>query len=189
MKKDPNHSPFYSLEEFPYLQKITDNFEVIREELGNIMGWISFADSDDQLDPVTKKWKYIQGDWDISPIIVKRKFVGPKELMVSPHLRFPKTYPLLDSIPQINAAGFLRLTPGSVLEAHTHDLSVELIYHLGIVIPPGETCGLRAGDEIYTWKKAGDALIFDGNYEHEAWNESTDCDRILLYVNFDAFNA
>ncbi|MEH6789501.1 aspartyl/asparaginyl beta-hydroxylase domain-containing protein [Parasphingorhabdus sp.] len=70
------------------------------------------------------------------------------------------------------------LEPGTHIAPHFGMLNTRLICHIPLILPP--ECGLRVGSETRAWK-AGEALIFDDSFEHEAWNRSDQRRVILLF--------
>ena len=59
-------------------------------------------------------------------------------------------------------------------------MNLRLRVHLPLCGELGDSaaCGLRVGDETVRWT-AGECLVFDDAFEHEAWNH-TDVERGLL---------
>ena len=81
---------------------------------------------------------------------------------------FLKSYPVIFQI----------LKPTPQILPHKGYTKMVLRCHLPLIVPAGELCGLRVGNEIKHWKE-GELLIFDDSFEHEAWNNS-DENRIVL---------
>ncbi len=96
--------------------------------------------------------------------------------------RAPATISALAQTPQPVIAGrspmalWSRLRPGTHITPHHGLLNTRLICHLPLIAPDG--CGLRVGHETRHWR-AGEMLIFDDSFEHEAWNRGSS-DRIVL---------
>ncbi|AMO73254.1 aspartyl/asparaginyl beta-hydroxylase domain-containing protein [Sphingorhabdus sp. M41] len=70
------------------------------------------------------------------------------------------------------------LEPGTHIAPHYGMLNTRLICHIPLILP--SDCALRVGGETRPWK-AGEALIFDDSFEHEAWNRSDQRRVILLF--------
>lgn len=70
------------------------------------------------------------------------------------------------------------LKPGTHIQPHHGLLNTRLICHIPLIVP--EDCAIRVGNETRSWR-AGEALIFDDSFEHEAWNRSDDTRVILLF--------
>jgi aspartate beta-hydroxylase len=73
-----------------------------------------------------------------------------------------------------------RMRPGTHIAPHRGPTNLRLRCHLGIAVPAGD-CAIRVGDETRRWQ-AGQCLVFDDHFEHEAWNH-TGADRIVLIVD------
>lgn len=73
---------------------------------------------------------------------------------------------------------FSLLKPDTHIRPHHGMLNTRLICHLPLIAPEG--CGLRVGAETRHWQ-AGEMLIFDDSFEHEAWNRGRDTRIVLLF--------
>jgi len=75
----------------------------------------------------------------------------------------------------------------SLLKSHTHIkphkgyARMILRMHLPIIVPAGDLCTLRVGNETRAWKE-NEMLLFDDSHEHEAFNNS-DTDRVVLMID------
>ncbi|MCY4354045.1 MAG: aspartyl/asparaginyl beta-hydroxylase domain-containing protein [Truepera sp.] len=168
--------PFYEVESFPWVEKIEANWQVIREEL----------------DELLKYREHLPNFQDISP--------DQKGLSQDDHWKTfffyaygikagndsdscPRTLELLHQIPGMKTAFFSIFGPGKHLPPHRGPYNGVLRYHLGLKVPePRDQCGIRVQDEVRHWEE-GKSLIFDDTYLHEAWNH-TDQDRVVLFVDF-----
>jgi hypothetical protein len=182
---------FYSLSEFPEFLHLASQFQVIVEELKQNQTWINWGSDD--YDP-SGHCKFLTGNWTICPVyfgkynpqMLQVPGMEPskvQELIQSLPERFPKTTNLLKEIKSLNFSAFSRLHPQSNLAPHSHDNPFSLIFHLGLIIPEGNTCGLCVDGKNHIWTKPGDAVIFDDTLEHSAWNNSNE-ERIVLYIDF-----
>jgi beta-hydroxylase len=93
----------------------------------------------------------------------------------------PVTASLIKNIHCHGAAGFSKLSAGTVLKPHCGYRGDFLRMHLGLEIPVGD-CGLRSEDQIYRWSQ-GKTFVFDDRLMHDAWNK-TNYDRVILIVDF-----
>jgi hypothetical protein len=182
---------FFRLTEFPELDALVQRHAVVRDELRGNALWMKWpSDSYD----ASGKCLFLTGDWKVCPVYfgdqdpysmvsatVDRSVVD--RLLASLPVRFPNTVALLGQLPGVRYAAFSRLHPGGRLQPHRHKNPGSLIFHMGLIVPPGGTCGLQVGGQTHLWLDAGDAVIFDDNLEHSAWNDS-DQERIILYVDF-----
>jgi aspartate beta-hydroxylase len=96
--------------------------------------------------------------------------------------RCPRTVAALKEIPRFEVARRGPTAFFSVLDAHTHipahtgTSNVRLTVHMPLVIPG--SCRFRVGAETRDWVP-GQAWAFDDTIEHEAWNDS-DLPRAIL---------
>lgn len=97
--------------------------------------------------------------------------------------RCPKTTELIESLPNVKAAMFARLKPGSRLGLHRDPFAGSLRYHLGLITPNNDKAYIRVDGEDYVWTDGGDVL-FDETYLHEALNH-TDQERIILLCDIE----
>ena len=182
---------FYPLDDFPEFKALTDHYAVIAKELENNIFWMSWGS--DSYDP-KGHCKFLDGAWtvcpvyfgDYSPDLIKIPGVSAPDLekfVLELPMHFPETQKLLGNISGINFAAFSRLNPRSKLARHQHNNPLSLIFHMGLKIPAGKTCGLTVNDETHIWMKPGDAVIFDDTLLHSAWNDS-DEERTILYIDF-----
>jgi len=74
-----------------------------------------------------------------------------------------------------------RLKPGTHIALHRGPTNMRLRCHLAITVPRGDA-GIRVGGETRRWV-AGECLVFDDRFEHEAWNKA-DAERLVLVVDF-----
>jgi ornithine lipid ester-linked acyl 2-hydroxylase len=96
--------------------------------------------------------------------------------------RCPETARLLETIPGMTSAFFSIFSPGKRLPDHRGAFKGLIRYHLGLLVPCPDACGIRVDNQICHWQQ-GQSLIFDDTYRHEAWNES-DQPRVVLFVDF-----
>lgn len=181
---------FYAIADFPDLVRVQKNYQVILDELKNNKIWLNWGS--DSYDPMGH-CQFLSGNWTVCPVFfgnypplaIKAPGIAPQFILSLPKIlpaRFPRTTELLKTVPILNFAGFSRLHPKSSLAPHRHRNPKSLICHLGLVIPPGNSCGLMVDGKTHLWSQPGDMVIFDDNLEHSAWNNS-DEERIVLYMD------
>jgi beta-hydroxylase len=168
-------SAFIPVSQFPEMQPLKDNWEVIRQEAlalnaedaitaatgYNDIGFNSFFRTG---------WKRFYLYW------------YGKDLP-SAQANCPKTVALLKSIPSIKAAMFASLPPGATLVRHRDPYADSLRYHIGLATPNDPKCFIEVDGERYFWKD-GEAVMFDETYIHYAANE-TDQQRIVLFCDVE----
>lgn len=97
-------------------------------------------------------------------------------------LRYPKTYAIIQSIPNISFAGITVLEPHSRVLPHIGETNAIIRCHLGLQIP-GQymDCGIEVGGEKRGYKE-GRLLMFSDAHLHTTWND-TDERRFMLIVD------
>ena len=166
-------SAYVDVEQFPHLDVLKDNWEMIREE--------AIALNDDahikasaKLDDVGFN-SFFRTGWKRFYL----KWYGSS--LNSAQTLCPKTVALLESIPQVKGAMFAMLPPGARLVKHRDPYAGSLRYHLGLVTPNSEECFIDVDGEKYSWKD-GEAVMFDETFIHYAENK-TDKNRIVLFLD------
>jgi aspartate beta-hydroxylase len=180
--------PFYSREEFPWLEAVEKATPVIQQELAALLtaGDGDFSPYVDHPDGVPlNQWADLNHSADWSAY-----FLLKEGRRIADHVRqCPKTAALLQTLPLAEipgiapAAFFSALKPRTLIPPHTGVTNTRLVVHIPLVVPEG--CWFRVGNEKREWR-VGEALIFDDSIEHEAWNGS-DAPRYILI--FDIWNS
>lgn len=97
--------------------------------------------------------------------------------------RCPATARALERLPlaRIREHGpevfFSVLKPGTHILPHRGVTNIRTVTHLPLVVPAG--CALHVGGETREWQ-AGQCLVFDDTFEHEAWNRGEDTRVVLI---------
>lgn len=169
----PAKQAYFDTSTFPELQKLTDNWEVIREEALRLQGHIKAAEvqNDAGFNTFFKRgWKRFYLKWysDSHP--------SARELC-------PITTQLLNEIPSVKAAMFAELPAGSYLGKHRDPYAGSVRYHLGLSTPNDDRCFIEVDRERHSWRD-GQAVIFDETYVHWAENKS-DQTRIILFCDIE----
>ena len=170
----PNR-PYVDVARFPDLAPLSDNWQTIRAEALELFegGRIRAAATYNDLgfnSFFKTGWKRFYVKWYDEPL------PSAKALC-------PKTVGLVQSIPGVNAAMFALLPPGSKLGAHRDPFAGSLRYHLGLVTPNDDTCGIVVDGESYFWRD-GESVMFDETFIHTAENRS-DVTRIILFCDVE----
>lgn len=170
----PN-TPYLTPNAFPEMQKLTDNWEVIRAEALRLREAGSIKRSEQYNDVGFNSffktgWKRFYLKWydDAHP---------------SADVVCPQTTALLREIPSVKAAMFAELPPGSRLVRHRDPYAGSLRYHLGLFTPNDEGCFIEVDGQRYAWKD-GEAVMFDETYIHYAEN-TTEHDRVILFCDVE----
>jgi len=168
-------TPFVDTREIPALQKLRDNWEVIRDEAVNMaeLRHIKAAEKHDDIG-FNSFFKY---GW-------KRFYLKWYDARhPSAEQYCPRTVALLKTIPEIKAAMFAELPPGGKLNRHRDPFAGSLRYHLGLVTPNDDRCHIIVDGETYSWRD-GEDTVFDETYVHEAYNHS-ESNRIILFCDVE----
>ncbi len=166
-----NNNPrfFYDISDFPFLDPLTNGYPLIRKELYELLSqkdksWFSTYPS------------YVKSEntnaWQVFTFMLWH--IKSKENASI----CPTTANLVFSIPEITSCDFSSLKPHTHIKPHTGYSKTVLRCHLPLIIPKGDKCAIRVGDQTRRWKE-GELLIFDDSFDHEAWNFS-DENRIVL---------
>jgi aspartyl/asparaginyl beta-hydroxylase (cupin superfamily) len=92
----------------------------------------------------------------------------------------PKTWALLSSIPNVIAASFNLLEPGTTIKPHQGDTNAIVRCHLGLVIPAAAPeCAFRVGSVTRSWEE-GKFLMFCDAHTHTAWNNTNERRYIMI---------
>jgi len=159
----------------PELDVLRANWQVIRDEAVALMqqGSIRAATGHNDLgfnSFFKQGWKRFYLKWYGSP-------------MPSAQSACPKTVALVQSLPNVNAAMFAVLPPGSKLNKHRDPFAGSLRYHLGLVTPNSDRCRIYVDGQPYWWRD-GEDLLFDETFIHSAAND-TDVTRIILFCDVE----
>jgi len=166
---------FFPLERFPWVAHIEENWQVIREEVQQLLveqsELPSFQEiSKDQIEITDDdRWKTL--------FLYGYGFEAKLGVQMC-----PRTAALMREIPGMTTAMISILSPRKHILDHRGPYKGVLRYHLGLVVPAdAESCRIRVGEDIRHWQE-GESLIFDDTFNHEVWND-TDETRVVLFVD------
>lgn len=168
--------PIYDNSTFPWVKEIEDNWEVIRDEINQVMerreDLPSFHEIMPEVETITT-----DNNW-------KTFFLAGYGLESDENTkRCPETTKLLKKIPGMKTAMFSILSPNKHIPAHKGPFNGVLRYHLGLIVPePKEKCRIRIDKEIKHWDE-GESIVFDDTFNHEVWNDTSGF-RAVLFVDF-----
>jgi aspartyl/asparaginyl beta-hydroxylase (cupin superfamily) len=91
----------------------------------------------------------------------------------------PETAAALGEVPDLQTAFFSILPPRTRIPPHVGIYGGYLRYHLGLIVPEPERCGLRIVDQTLHWSEGG-SLIFCDQFRHEAWNDTEQFRAVLI---------
>jgi aspartyl/asparaginyl beta-hydroxylase (cupin superfamily) len=163
---------FYQAGDFPELQALQENWQLIWEEVkayennkGHITGMNVYTPPDLSSPSAWNNIYFDNYSWRFHQ---NRK-------------HFPKTSALLDALPGCTHSGISVLSPNSSIAAHYGDTNAVIRCHLGLYIPaPFPDCGIRVGKEEKGWT-AGELVIFTEAHYHTAWNHSPERRYLLIF--------
>ena len=171
-EQDNYHGPepfFFDPEDFEWVKKIESNWTVIREEFSPII------DGSKQITLSSPNPPYLS-----DPHAWKNIYFW--NFMWQYHAnckRFPKTYTLLKSIPNLTFAEFTILEPHGRVLPHIGETNTIIRGHLGLSIPAQlPIAGIRVGNQEKSWEE-GKVVLFSDCYKHTVWNDS-DKRRVIL---------
>ncbi len=167
--------PYLDAKQFPELQVLQDNWQMIRDEAlaldesGNIKAADGYNDIGFN--------SFFRTGWKRFYL----KWYGVEQ--PSAAARCPKTVALLKQLPGIKAAMFASLPPGATLVKHRDPYAGSLRYHLGLITPNDPGCYIEVDGQHYHWKD-GEVVMFDETYIHHAAN-TTQQPRIILFADVE----
>jgi beta-hydroxylase len=165
--------PFIDPAEFPQLRPLAENWRTIRDECLALAEAGAVKASDGYNDAGFNS--FFRTGW-------KRFYLSWYGTSHKSALeRCPKTMALLNAIPDVKAAMFAMLPPGSRLVRHRDPYAGSLRYHLGLATPNADGCFIEVDGEQRSWRD-GEALMFDETFIHYARND-TDKDRLILFCD------
>jgi beta-hydroxylase len=166
---------FFELGSFPWVEQIERNWEVIRDELLQVLedreALPNFQDiSKDQIEITDDdRWKtyFLYGYGFQADLGVET---------------CPRTAALMREIPGMTTAMFSILSPRKHILDHRGPYKGVLRYHLGLIVPEdAASCRIRVGEDFRHWEE-GKSMVFDDTFNHEVWND-TDETRVVLFVD------
>lgn len=172
--------PILDLKDFPELQPLRDNWEVLREEALELYknGYFdSTTDKNNQSYYDVGFRTFYKYGWSKFYC----KWYGTVHNSARQHC--PKTVELLEEIESVNGAMFTLLPPGSKLTRHLDPIACSLRYHLGLRTPNDDDCFISIDGNIHSWRD-GKPLLFDETYLHFARND-TDTPRLILMCDVE----
>ncbi|GAB7532402.1 aspartyl/asparaginyl beta-hydroxylase domain-containing protein [Pseudomonas sp. 3A(2025)] len=167
--------PYLDRRQFPELDVLKDNWQVIREEAMRLFdeGYIRAAakDNDAGFGSFFKKgWKRFYLKWY-------------DKALPSAETLCPQTVALVNSIPNVKGAMFALLPGDSHLNPHRDPFAGSLRYHLGLSTPNSDACRIFVDGEEYAWRD-GEDVMFDETYVHWVKNE-TSVTRVILFCDIE----
>lgn len=168
---------FYGPSDCPFMRRLEDAFEVVREECERV------PRAAYRLWPIAAAYT---GAWRIFPFLSADPSWHLAELSRQNGALVPRTLELVRSIPGALLAGFSILDDGSHVYPHEDEVVCETVRcHLALRVDG--PAGLRMGSEVRHHSQ-GRCLGFDSAAPHESFNLSG-ADRVVLLVDVDRRHA
>jgi beta-hydroxylase len=169
-------SAVFDSKSVPGLDKIRENYEVIRSEAKALLDSGVFQRPPAVDEPGYNTFE--KGGWRLYPLKWYTKECGRRAVVAC-----PKTCAIMDAIPTVRSAMFTVLPPGARLGRHHDPIASSLRYHLGLLTPNSEKCALTLDGIEYPWRD-GEELLFDQTYLHSAVNQ-TQTVRVILFCDVE----
>lgn len=165
---------FFSIDLFPELRPLQDNWQAIRDEVlefeknnGEMKGISSNSYVSAQFEGIN--WSNLYLDNFMWRFHKNRK-------------HFPIICSLVDQIPNCTLTVLTVLSPNSSVKPHFGDTNGIVRCQLGLIIPAAHPeCGIRVGEEEMGWSN-GEFIAFTEAHLHSVWNKSS-TKRYLLIVD------
>lgn len=172
--------PIMDISQFPELQELQDNWQIIRDEamaLSAEGGFDQIADKESASYYDIGFRTFYKYGW------TKFYLNWYGYTHASAQRTCPKTIELLNRIPAVNGAMFSILPPGGQLTRHLDPVACSLRYHLGLDTPNDDRCYISIDDRKYSWRD-GEPLLFDVTFLHFAHNDA-DKPRVILMCDVE----
>lgn len=180
----PYHDPYLQ----PWAGKMRDAWTTMRDEAATLLSQDAPLEDFLGFKPGQSREGYVGGcgpapSWDAF------FFYRHGRRYDENHARCPRTSAVLESIElcridrQAPEVCFSVLRPGSTIMAHHGVTNTRLVFHLPLIVPPD--CALNVVDAGEHHWVAGEPMMFDDTFRHEAWNRS---DQTRVIVLMDCWN-
>jgi beta-hydroxylase len=172
--------PVMSMQDFPELSIIQENWETIRDEAkavyeGKHLENTTDPNSDSYYDLGFRTfYKY---GWS------KFYITWYGTTLNSAARLMPKTVEIMKKCPTVNGSMLTILPPGSQLTRHLDPVACSLRYHLGLMTPNDDNCFINVDGQNVSWRD-GEGFLFDETFLHFAQNQ-TDKPRLILMCDVE----
>lgn len=176
-QKSETDSSHFKKNYFEWTKIFEENWEVIRDEMRVAL------DTPEKLKH-QNNWflahpHYVDSDDPNGWRTFEFYFFGIKQIHHC--LNCPKTFELLQEIPDLVTAQFSVLNPNTKVDPHYGYTTMVLRNHLALEIPSQKLCKIKVENEETSWEE-GKIITFDDSKLHEAWNLSNKR-RIVLMID------
>lgn len=161
---------------YPALNKLTENYHLIRTEFEQIYSANTNMPLYHEIDPGESQ---ISNTTDKNWKVFMLYLLGHKPK--ANRLACPQTCRLIDTIPNVIQAFFSVLEPQKSIPLHEGPYLGYLRYHLGIKVPSVNPPSLVVNNKPYVWKE-GEGVLFDDSWPHAVTNQCNQT-RVVLIID------
>ena len=166
---------FFDINEtYPELNRVTECFPEIREELEDLLQSETRLPRYHDVDAGEAKISDTTAhNWNVCMLEILGHRVDVNRQ------RFPRTCAAVARVPNVIQAFFSILDPGKSIPAHEGPYLGYLRYHLALRVPEHNPPCIVVNHQPYTWK-LGEAVLFDDSHLHEVINHSDGVRCVLI---------
>jgi aspartyl/asparaginyl beta-hydroxylase (cupin superfamily) len=168
---DGQHPNYFNTEDFDWVEELEKNYLVITNEINKLL--IGKETMPPNINP---PYLSAPGAWH-NFYFFNFRWYDHKNCM-----RYPKTFALIKSIPNVSFAGITVLEPNSKVLPHIGETNATIRCHLGLKIPGNYLdCGIKVNGEDRGYHE-GKLLMFSDAHMHTTWNKTNE-KRFLLIID------
>ncbi|MEZ5002431.1 MAG: aspartyl/asparaginyl beta-hydroxylase domain-containing protein [Chitinophagales bacterium] len=162
---------FFNNDDYQWVSILEDNYQVILDEFK----------------------EYISGERELESTSINPPYLSEKDAWQNVYFwnflwkkhknckRFPKTYALLKSVPNLTFAEVTALKPNTSILPHIGETNVTIRGHLGLRIPGKfPDLGIQVGNEKRAWEE-GKVVLFSDAHRHAVWNHTNEKRFVLVF--------
>lgn len=170
-KYEGRHPNYFNPDDFPWVKYLEGKYDQIIDELKDLIYGHSLMP-----DNINPPYLSSPGVWH-NLYFMNFRWYDHKNC-----LRYPRTYAILQSIPNLSFAGVTVLEPHSKVLPHIGETNAIIRCHYGLKVPGKNLdCGMMVNGEKRP-QQNGKVLMFSDAHRHTAWN-NTDGRRFVLVLD------
>lgn len=166
-----NMPPFFDKANYPWVKTLEDNYDIICKEFK------AYINEEQTLESSSVNPPYLS-DADVWKNMYFWNFLWKKHGVCK---RFPETYKLLSSVPNLILAEVTCLNGKAKILPHIGETNVTIRGHLGLKIPAGLPIMGISVDNIERGWEEGKAVLFSDAHRHFVWNNSEEKRFVLVF--------
>lgn len=169
-KYDGSHPNYYNKADFPWVRELEAQYDTIMQEVGGLI-------SGNENMPQNLNPPYLS-----SPDAWRNfYFMNFKWYDHGNCLKYPRTFNIMQSIPNLSFAGIAVLEPRSRVLPHIGETNATIRCHLGLKIPGKYLdCGMMVNGEKRGYEQ-GKVLMFSDAHLHTVWNDTDERRFIIVF--------